>query len=112
MTDKLAETGGAPQGPESPGPYIRLIDVPELHWLPTSSRATVRGWAYKGVRGIKLRTTMLGGVRYTTALWLREFFAALNASPSPGGEDPPARTPSARLRDRERAKRELSDAGI
>lgn len=59
-----------------------------------------------------MRTTMLGGVRYTTEPWLQEFFAAVNTSSSPAGEGPAARTPNARLRDRERAKRELADAGI
>lgn len=114
MNDKLAEAGGASEPAELFGPFIRLIDVPELEWMPTDSRATVRGWAYRGVRGVKLRSQCVGGIRYTTEHWLREFLIALNASASPstGRDAPPARTTNARCRERERAKRETEEAGI
>jgi hypothetical protein len=114
MIENLEEPGATSDG-GAPHPYIRLVDVPTLPWMPPSSRATVRGWAYKGVRGKKLRTECIGGLRYTTEFWLREFFAALSsACPSSVGRDgPTARTPNERLRDRERAKRELVEqAGI
>lgn len=114
MNDKLAEAGGASEPAELFGPFIRLIDVPELEWMPTDSRATVRGWAYRGARGVKLRSQCVGGIRYTTEHWLREFLIALNASASPstGRDAPPARTTNARCRERERAKRETEEAGI
>jgi hypothetical protein len=39
----------------------------------------VRRWAVVGLRGIKLRTTMVGGCRCTTKRWLLAFFDRLAA---------------------------------
>ena len=47
---------------------------------------TLFRWAGRGVRGVRLRTRLIGGQRMTTQQWLAEFFAAIN------GEAPPART--------------------
>jgi hypothetical protein len=47
--------------------------------LPTNpSAATMWRWALKGVDGVKLHTTKIGGRRYTTAEDLDLFVARLN----------------------------------
>ena len=43
----------------------------------------VHRWANRGLRGVKLRTMMVGGHRMTTLQWLREFLAAINGLPAP-----------------------------
>jgi Protein of unknown function (DUF1580) len=40
--------------------------------------STIWRWAFRGVKGICLETTMLGGVRVTSLEALRRFFAAIN----------------------------------
>lgn len=45
--------------------------------------STVARWIYRGVRGRKLISTVLGGRRYVSENSLNEFIASLNA-PDPG----------------------------
>ena len=97
---------------------IRLVDVPSLPWLPLrpngkrGSRPTVYRWAYTGVRGVKLRTLCVGGVRCTTRTWLLQFFEELSGDAAAPTAAPPRRTPTQRDRARERAHREAAEAGI
>jgi hypothetical protein len=44
---------------------------------------TVIRWALSGVRGVKLRTTRVGGRRFTCQQWASEFLAALNGEKAP-----------------------------
>jgi len=44
---------------------------------------TLFRWALQGVRGVKLRSVLVGGKRYTTQAWVDEFVAALNGTPQP-----------------------------
>jgi hypothetical protein len=96
---------------------IRLIDVPNLPWLPQrpngkrGSRPTIYRWAYTGVRGVRLRTLCVGGVRCTTRAWLLQFFEELTGTAAPGGAPKP-RSPSRRASDLNAVRRELEDAGI
>ena len=69
---------------------------------------TVHRWAASGLKGHKLRTVRVGGTLCTTEAWLWEFFEGLSA---PEGVPVP-RTPKQRQRDREKARRELEEAGI
>ena len=73
--------------------------------------STLHRWRLRGVRGVRLRTCLVGGRRFTTPRWLREFCAASTAA----GDELIA-PPSAPSRDRERAIRaaeaELDAAGI
>jgi hypothetical protein len=41
--------------------------------------STLWRWALTGLRGVRLETTMVGGVRVTSAAALRRFFAAVAA---------------------------------
>jgi hypothetical protein len=69
---------------------IRLGDVPSLPELPTRRKGrrlapqTVYRWSSPGVRGVRLQTVRVGGVRCTTRTWLWDFFRSL------GGEELPA----------------------
>jgi hypothetical protein len=48
---------------------------------------TVWRWALKGLRGIKLETLKIGGIRVTSEAALRRFFAAVNDAGSPPEPD-------------------------
>ena len=92
---------------------IRLAQVPSLTWLPTRAGkriglSTVHRWAATGLQGVRLRTVRVGGALCTTEAWLWEFFESLN-DPAPHSA---GRTPRQRERARERAKRELEQAGL
>ncbi|MGE0145652.1 MAG: DUF1580 domain-containing protein [Planctomycetota bacterium] len=63
-------------------------------------------WVSKGLRGIKLRTIFLGGARFTTLAWVREFgeaVAAARTDAMPAERIKPAR--SRRTRREERTRR-------
>jgi hypothetical protein len=51
---------------------------------------TLHRWCGRGVRGVRLRSRLVGGHRLTTRTWLAEFLAALN------GELPPPRPAASR----------------
>ena len=40
--------------------------------------STVWRWSTRGCRGVKLRTTLIGGQRFTTEKWVAEFLVRLN----------------------------------
>ncbi len=77
---------------------IPLTRVPGLNVIPTrrsNTRLHVRTvfrWALTGVRGVRLRTTLVGGQRCTTLADLHAFFAAVDAA----RQSPPGRPPVAR----------------
>ena len=62
--------------------------------------STLHRWALRGVRGVRLATVCIGGVRYTTPEALREFFSAISAQkPSaPQGHAPNQDDPAERER--------------
>jgi hypothetical protein len=66
------------------------------------SLATVRRWAERGVRGVRLATTRLGAARWVAIDGLRSFVRALSAS----GRGPPSNSGSGC--DQQKAK----DAGV
>ncbi|QDV75376.1 DUF1580 domain-containing protein [Botrimarina mediterranea] len=55
--------------------------------------ATLHRWRTRGVRGVRLRTCLIGGRRYTTREWLREFIEATTAEDAgaPRASDSPRR---------------------
>jgi hypothetical protein len=61
------------------------------------SPATMWRWALKGVDGVKLHTTKIGGRRYTTAEALDLFVARLNGPRS--ANDPQVSSPRERQKD-------------
>ena len=70
--------------------------------------ATLHRWRLHGVRGTKLETALIGGLRYTSKEAISRFIAAQNAGESPA----PSFTPSQRQRMSEAARRELEKLGI
>jgi hypothetical protein len=48
--------------------------------------STLFRWAQSGLRGARLETVRVGGVRVTSVAALRAFFAALSAPPAPTQE--------------------------
>ena len=79
--------------------------------LPEHSRpslATWWRWWRHGVRGVKLRTWLCGGRRYTTRGAVRQFITELTAAAS--GAPLPIRTPRQRQQAIEVAERELGQA--
>lgn len=67
------------------GSFIRLSAVPDLSWLPPRIDgggyhvSTVYRWAQRGIRGIRLKTVQVGGVKCTTREALLEFIFAITA---------------------------------
>lgn len=51
-------------------------------------KSTIHRWRTRGVRGIRLKTCLVAGRRYTRIGWVKEFLDAINAaangSPVPG----------------------------
>lgn len=81
--------------------YIRLNQVPsQVPGRPTIS--TIFRWMQRGVRGVRLRGTLIGGRRYVKRDDLDAFLAALN---SPMGTVLPTSAAA------ERARRELEALG-
>ena len=72
------------------------------------SLATLHRWRLKGVRGVRLETILIGGLRYTSREAISRFIAAQNADESPTH----VITPSRRKRLAEAAQAALSEAGI
>jgi len=65
-------------------------------------------WLTRGVRGVRLESTLVGGRRYTSQEALVRFCAAITAAAA--DELAPVRTPARRERDFQRAEREMGIA--
>jgi hypothetical protein len=66
-------------------------------------------WAQSGVRGVRLTTTMVGGIRMASEADLARFFAATTVAAN-GTPAPTIRTSAARQRAIEAAERELASS--
>lgn len=73
------------------------------------SLATLHRWRLNGVRGVKLETVLIGGLRYTSREAISRFIAAQNADDTPPA---PVITPSQRKRQSEAARAELKKMGV
>lgn len=62
-------------------------------------------WISRGIRGVRLESTLLGGRRYTSREAIERFAAATTAAAN--GELPPVRTPRQHLRAIRTAEREM-----
>ena len=69
---------------------------------------TLHRWRMHGVRGTKLETLLVGGIRYTSEEAIARFIAEQNRDEQPA----PAITPKQRRTQAEAANRVLQDAGI
>lgn len=72
--------------------------------------STIHRWRLRGVRGIKLETALIGGIRYTSREALQRFSMRLTAAAD--GTAPTIRTPRQREAAIRRDEQELADAGI
>lgn len=73
------------------------------------SLATLHRWRLNGVRGVRLETALIGGLRYTSKEAISRFIAAQNADDAPAV---PAITPSQRRKQSEAARAELQRMGV
>lgn len=63
--------------------YLLLSAVPKFVQRLTGQRphiATIHRWRQRGLRGVRLQTTFVGGHRRTTTRWLLELFDNLHAA--------------------------------
>jgi hypothetical protein len=75
--------------------------------------ATLWRWRTKGVRGVRLKTSMIGGRRYVTRAALREFNEAVTAAASRNAEKVPAeREPVTKRQRPAETSRRLRQAGL
>jgi hypothetical protein len=72
------------------------------------SLATLHRWRLSGVRGVRLETCVVGGLRYVSRESIGRFLAAQNRDEQPT----PAFTPAQRRVQAETANRLLQEAGI
>lgn len=72
------------------------------------SLATLHRWRLSGVRGTKLETCLVGGLRYTSREAIQRFIAHQNRDETPA----PALTAKQRRKQAETADRILQEAGI
>jgi hypothetical protein len=95
----------------SPDAPITLLSATRLPILSRDGQrphiATLHRWITRGCRGVTLESFLVGGARCTTAALVEKFLSALNA---PADSAAP-RTPTRRLRDHDRAEKELASAG-
>lgn len=73
--------------------------------------STIHRWRLRGCRGVKLESTLIGGVRYTSQESLQRFCNRVTAA-ADGTLQSKARTSSQRERAILRAEAELEAAGI
>lgn len=72
--------------------------------------STVWRWIQRGIHGVRLESTLVGGIRMSTREALARFFAATTAAAD--STTPPVRTSRQRERQISAAEKELADAGI
>ena len=91
---------------------VTLTEAP--HHLPRRRKgkrpavSTIFRWAQRGVRGVRLETTQVGGTKCTSLQALQRFCDRLSSADSPHLHP----TPSRRRRAAERAQRELEREGV
>lgn len=72
------------------------------------SLATLHRWRLRGVKGIRLETCLIGGMRFTSLEAIDRFIKAQNRDET----SPPAITVSQRQRQSESARTELEKIGV
>jgi hypothetical protein len=70
---------------------------------------TIWRWCMRGLRnGVRLKSVLIGGQRYTTKQWIKEFIEAMTDGAEPGAASTlPVRTPNQKRSAAERATDEL-----
>ena len=72
--------------------------------------STLHRWRLRGIRGIKLETILIGGVRYTSTRSLQEFAEKTTAAAD--GKAIPNRTSNQREADLDRAEKVLEEFNL
>ena len=85
----------------------RGLPGPSGRGLHTS---TIWRWSQRGVKGVRLETVLVGGVRYTSREALDRFVAATTAAAD--GTSSPIRTSRQRERSIAAAEKELAGGGL
>lgn len=85
-------------------------DIPNRNSGRGVNVSTVWRWTLRGIRGVKLDTILVGGIRYTSREAMQRFFEATTAVAN--GHTAPVRTSNERQRQIEAAERELKEVGI
>src|SRR5687767_3852118 len=67
--------------------------------------STIWRWSLRGIRGVRLETVVIGGIRMSTDAALSRFFVATTAAAN--GEQAPAVTGKRRAKEIEAAEREF-----
>ena len=80
----------------------------EFPGRPKLAIQTLHRWRLHGVRGAKLESCLVGGLRFTSREAIQRFIAAQNAGDSPS----PAVTPQRRAKQSAAARRELEAMGV
>jgi hypothetical protein len=93
-------------------PLSRLArEVPNRAGGCGINHATVWRWGLRGLRGHRLRTQLVGGIRMSCGLWLNEFFTALTHE-ADGQSVPQCQTSRQRQEAIEQAERDLERTGL
>lgn len=71
--------------------------------------ATIQRWRLTGVRGVRLETALIGGMRYCSREAIARFISAQNAADAPAA---PVITASQRRRQSEAARKALEEIGV
>ncbi|MBX3413904.1 MAG: DUF1580 domain-containing protein [Pirellulales bacterium] len=87
-----------------PGAARRLPGNPHV--------STLHRWRLRGVRGVRLETTLIGGKRYTSIEALQRFADRLNGHSDSLVPSRPATPPAARAKQIAAADRDLDRAGF
>lgn len=99
------------------GSLIPIAAVPAVLPLSPSGKpvhvSAVHRWVDKGLRGVRLRVTAVGGRLHTSREWLRDFFDGVAAARGLAASDPPPppRTPARREREVAQAAAACEAAG-
>jgi hypothetical protein len=72
--------------------------------------STIWRWSLRGVRGVRLKSWLVGGRRYTTLSSLWEFIEATTAAAD--GRTAPALSTAIRTKEVDNARRELEEEGF
>lgn len=84
-------------------------EVPNRHGKRGISVPTVWRWCSRGIKGVRLETTMIGGTRMTSREAVARFFERLTAAANGSA---PRQTPAKQKRAISQAEAELAKAGI
>ena len=85
--------------------YVLLAEIPKIIGKKTGTRphiSTIHRWVRRGINGVKLRTTFMGGHQRTTEQWLYDFWSEIKTSKD--GEAPRCTTVPTRCNSSQRKR--------